>query len=480
MKNNKSIKNIKNKNEDYDNLSDEFNQLINKNTKSNIKISNDLDESDNSDDSSDSNSTESSYDNSSEETNLNLVSKNVFTSKTQVKPQIVQKELSIEENLEILYKQLNAVLLSNKLRSLIGEIITYKISGFNAYMTIKISNYQISCNFWQITKSKDLEKYKSFKDGDMIKISGNFSILQKGLSVYFNVKSMDKVGLGDYIALHELNRKKIVELGWNLNKKVLNKFPMNIGIVTSMEGAAIQDILQAFKSDNFVGNIFIINAIVQGKNCPTSVISKIDWMEKNYPQLDIMMITRGGGSFEDLVGFSDWDLITRIHECKIITLSAVGHQIDNQLSDEVSDYKFATPSLGAKFITSTQQSYINNFRNFKTMIKYYDNKIIESKEKLKLVNESNQKIISNFNIKEIKLKLYKYTSFVKNLINNYQSAKNNYFNQIKKSQPKILKSGIEITSINDIVNTSPKKIEIVLPDGRAIISYRVLEFIPNE
>lgn len=389
------------------------------------------------------------------------------------------KEISIEDNLELLYKELNAVLLSNKLKSLIGELISFKISGYNAYISVKISEYQINCNFWQITKSKDLNTYKSFKEGDKIKLDGFFSILQKSFSVYFNVKSMGKIGLGDYLALHDLNRKKIKELGWDSNKKVLDKFPHTIGIITSIEGAAIQDILQAFKLDNFIGNIIIINAVVQGKQCPQSVINKIEWVEKNYPDLDVLMITRGGGSFEDLVGFSDWELVKRIKICKLITLSAVGHQIDNQLSDEVADYKFATPSLGAKFITGIQQSYIDNFKNYKSMIKFYETKINESKERVNSISKSYDKIISNYNLKEIREKLYKYTTYVKNKINLYVQAKNKYLNMTTSIQPKIFKAGKEITSINDIINTSPKKLEIVLPDGRAIITYRVTEYNKN-
>ncbi len=270
-------------------------------------------------------------------------------------------------------------MLNNKLRSFNGEIISLRITPPHAYITIKILDYQIDCRFWQISKAINLLEYKKFEKGDKIRLDGYFSILKNSLTVYFNTKSMSKIGLGDYLALHALQRKKIIELGWDKNKKQLNKFPTTVGIITAIEGAAVQDILQAFRSDNFTGNIIIINAVVQGKNCPKSVSDKIDWVEANYPDLDILMITRGGGSYEDLVGFSDWDLVSKIHNCKLVTLSAVGHQIDNQLSDEVADYKFATPSLGAKYITGIQQEYINNLKNFKNLIKNYEIKINESK-----------------------------------------------------------------------------------------------------
>ena len=75
----------------------------------------------------------------------------------------------------------------------------------------------------------------------------------------------------------------------HLNKKKLDLFPINIGIVTALEGAAIQDILQTFKNDKFIGNIFIKNSIVQGQQCPDSLINSIKYFEKNYNnKLDLL------------------------------------------------------------------------------------------------------------------------------------------------------------------------------------------------
>lgn len=455
-KKNKAI-NIKNKKSDtnpnnsYDNLSDEFNKLVGNvgSNKKNLIIESDNDIS-------------------------NIECENQGGIDIKYKLKAKNKELTLEESLECIYKDLHAILLSNKLRSIIGELISLKISGNNAYITIRISDYQINCNFWQIIKSEDLGIYKSFKEGDKIRLDGNFSILQKSFSVYFNVKSMSKLGLGDYLALHALNRKKIFDLGWDQNKRTLSKFPYSIGIITSIDGAAIQDILQALKSDNFIGNIIIVNAIVQGKQCPQSIISKINWVETNYPHLDLLMVTRGGGSFEDLVGFSDWDLVTSIQKCKIITLSAVGHQIDNQLSDEVADYKFATPSLGAKFITSLQKDYFYGFKNYKNMLKCFDQKIIESRNKLNIISTNYQNIIFNYDLEKIKKKVYKYTKYVRSKIENYHSAKNLFYKLISNTQSKIIKAGKEVNSVYDIINTSPKKLELVFPDGKVIISYRII------
>ncbi len=438
---------------------------INKSTKKNINIDNtNTDTSENTD-------------NLSEE--LNKLS--TFDYKKNDNNEIKQVDkiitLTPEENLENIYFQLYNLLNKSDCKILNGEIISFRPSDTNAYLTIKIGSFQISCIFWNISKSKNIALYKSFKDGDKIKIEGNFSILKKNLSIYFNLKTMEKIGIGDYLSLHNEYRNKIIELGLNQNKQILNKFPCSIGIVTSIEGAAIQDILQTFKIDNYIGNIIIVNAVVQGKSCPQSVISGIKYIEFNHPNADLILITRGGGSYEDLVGFSDWELVKYIANTKIITISAVGHQIDNQLSDEVADYKFATPSIAAKFIIEKQKEYIEKYKNFKNYINFISQKYKKSIIEYNQITNNYNNIIDNFNIGEIKDKLYKYSNIVKNTIYQYNNAKKNYYNMAVNLKPTILIKSKEINSIYDIINSKSKKMEIILPDGIIKISFKIEE--PN-
>jgi len=218
----------------------------------------------------------------------------------------------------------------------------------------------------------------------------------------------------------------------------------------------------------------MINAIVQGKSCPQSVINAINYLESNYSYLKLILITRGGGSYEDLIGFSDWDLICRINKCMIITISAVGHQIDNQLSDEVADYKFPTPTYAAKFITETQKNYINLFLEYKDFILTLSNKYEKSRDNIDKINKNYDFILNNYDIKEYKDKMYKYLNKINWIINKYHNAKKSYYNFVSNMKPSIIKNGKEITSIIELLN-SPKKADIILPDGSIKISYKVLE-----
>lgn len=369
---------------------------------------------------------------------------------------------------------------------IIGEIIKFKISDSNAWIDVKTDDgFQILCVSWKITLDKNYNsKYKNIKSGDKIIFEGKFGIMKKNLSIYFNVKSMNEFGKGNYLDIYEQYRLKIKDMRLRVNKKQLNVFPYTIGIITSLEGAAIQDILQTLRLDNFIGNIIIKNSIVQGFQCPKSLINSIEWFESNYDvkQIDLLMVTRGGGGWDDLVGFSDWDLVLKLSETNFLTLSAVGHQIDNQLTDEVSDYKFATPSIGAKFIVESQQKYIKYLNDYKNSIE----NILESYSKLKNIfklsvinNYSN--IIKKYDTKEYINKIKKYSSKINQILNNYNNLKNLFFSKLSNLKPTIMRKN-ELTSINDFVNTNtneeikPKKIEIYFIDGMVGLSYKIVKY----
>jgi exodeoxyribonuclease VII large subunit len=304
--------------------------------------------------------------------------------------------------------------------------------------------------------------------------------MKKNLNIYFNIKQMEKFGKGEYLDLYDGYRLKIKELGMGVNKKKLSNFPYTIGIITAIEGAAIQDILQTLKQDNFIGRIIIKNSIVQGSQCPKSLINSIEWFESNYSNsIDLLMVTRGGGGWEDLVGFSDWNLLIKLSTVRFITLSAVGHQIDNQLTDEVCDYKFATPSIGAKFIVETQKKYIEIFKQYQIILSNLINKYNQTKTNFVNLNYSN--IIKKYEHKDLLFKVKNMKNNLSILLNKYYQVKNNFYSKLSKLKPTIIRKS-ELTSITDFIDPlsnkeiSPKKIEIYFIDGRIKISYKILEY----
>jgi exodeoxyribonuclease VII large subunit len=377
-------------------------------------------------------------------------------------------------NIENIYNELYASVQKIKQTKLTGEIISNKLSGENTYITLKNVDYQISCIAWS-------KSFPNIKQGTNVEITGTLSLFKKNLSIYFNVKDIKIIGDGNYLNSHAELRQKIIDLGWNLNKKYLTMYPLNIGIITSLEGAALQDILQTLKLDNFIGTVYIKNAIVQGKQCPQSVTQSIDYFTQSNIQLDILMITRGGGSYDDLVGFSDWNLLEKIYLCPYTTLSAVGHQIDNQLCDEVSDYKYATPSLGAKFIVETQKNYYALINKAKGKIEILDEKLLNSKNKINYIKNNYDNIISSYEQKEMTNILFKYKKIIDTVSSTWSKVKTEFYNKLSNVKPTIFKNN-EVTSICDFINPqtkqeiTPKKIEIIFADGKVNLYYRIINY----
>ena len=385
-----------------------------------------------------------------------------------------------------------------------GEITAIKVSGKNQYITIKNGDFQISCISWSCIHDAVIS--------NVVELKGEVKVMKKNMSIYFNIKKLSIKGDGNIITEFNKLKNKVVSLGYCDNKKKLTSFPLNIAIVTSLEGAAIQDILQTFRLDNFIGNIYIKNAIVQGKSCPSSVVESINFFnssefeivvdqgggdgeKEGYGEkegggrdekegggcgvrrvitsknIDVLLVTRGGGSNEDLLGFSDFVVLEAIHKSNIITISAVGHQIDNQLSDIVADYNFATPSIASKFIVERQKEFISNMIDIKSnIVKIYDTYY---KSRDSLLQLDYNEIVKNYDKININNKLGSYRTYVNNIIMHYNNTKSFVFDMISKIKPMLFNKDKEICSVKELENNAPKKLDIVFHDGKATIYYKL-------
>ena len=206
-----------------------------------------------------------------------------------------------------------------------------------------------------------------------------------------------------------------------------------------------------------------------------------------------MFITRGGGSNEDLIGFSDFGLLEEIHSCKFVTISAVGHQIDNQLSDLVCDYNFATPSIAAKFIVEKQKTYLDNIKLFKNNLDKLLDKFKDTKTIFANIDYSNK--LKAIEDKEIKDKLLLYKNNLGYILSTYNRTKVKLLNNISSIKPSIYKKNkitesnlnnntdeTEITSITDFIDPitgterKNKKLKLVFNDGNIDINYKITSY----
>lgn len=236
-----------------------------------------------------------------------------------------------------------------------GEVTN--LSGSSAghyYFTLSDKNASLSCALFKMDALRN-PFIKKCRDGDKILVTGPISVYAKRGTFQLIAKRVTPVGKGDLKEQFEILKRKLTNEGlFDLElKKEIPKLPKKIGIITALGGAALQDFLNIIKRRSSWYDICIIAAVVQGDNCPRSVISAIDKAEKR-EDIDVLVITRGGGSLEDLWGFNDESLVRRAHQCKIPIISAIGHQVDFSLLDFVSDLRCETPSSAAEILTTEQ------------------------------------------------------------------------------------------------------------------------------
>ena len=164
---------------------------------------------------------------------------------------------------------------------------------------------------------------------------------------------MEPAGIGALYLEFEKSKKRLREEGLfeESLKKKLPRFPSTIGIITSETGAALRDMLSIFKRRAPQIKIIIRSALVQGSDASKDIIAGIKEFSK-LSDIDILIIGRGGGSFEDLWPFNDENLAREISKCSIPIVSAVGHETDITISDMVADLRAPTPSAASEIITN--------------------------------------------------------------------------------------------------------------------------------
>lgn len=236
-----------------------------------------------------------------------------------------------------------------------GEVSN--LSGSSAghyYFTLSDKNASLSCALFKMDALRN-PFIRKCKNGDQVLITGPISVYAKRGTFQLITKRITPAGKGDLKEQFEALKRQLTSEGlFELElKKEIPKLPKKIAIITALGGAALQDFLNIIKRRSSWFDICIIPAVVQGDNCPRSVISAIDKAE-NKGDIDVLVIARGGGSLEDLWGFNDERVVRRAFECKIPIISAIGHQVDFSLLDFVSDLRCETPSSAAEILTTEQ------------------------------------------------------------------------------------------------------------------------------
>ena len=246
-----------------------------------------------------------------------------------------------------------------------GEISNWRPSSSgHVYFTLKDNTAQLKAVMFK--GSLYSLKFKP-KDGDKVRCTGRISVYEPQGNYQLIVNKMEATGAGDILAMLEERKKKLAAEGLfdDSNKKALPQFPRTIGVVTSPTGAAIRDILQVSRRRNKNINVIVFPALVQGEGAAQTIVKMIE-IANYYKLCDVLIVGRGGGSLEDLLPFSEEEVVRAVAASEIPVISAVGHEIDWALCDYAADKRAATPSAAAELAVPLLSDITQDISYYKT------------------------------------------------------------------------------------------------------------------
>jgi len=239
-----------------------------------------------------------------------------------------------------------------------GEISDFKTNFYSGhfYFSLKDSGTEINCVMFR----SYAERIRFMPENGMsVIVRCDLSVYQKSCACQLYVYDIQPEGLGaKQLAFEQLKAKLESEGLFDAqNKKAIPQYPEKIGVITSANGAALQDIINVLKRRWPVARIMLTPVSVQGEDSPKQLASAIR-KQNEIIKPDVIIIGRGGGSSEDLSAFNDEELARAIFACKIPVISAVGHETDFSICDFVADLRAPTPSAAAELASPD----INNLR----------------------------------------------------------------------------------------------------------------------
>lgn len=270
---------------------------------------------------------------------------------------------------------------------LTAEVSALKIhSSGHAYFSLKDESAVIDAVCWRST----LQRLKhQLENGQKITCFGKVSSYQMQSKYQFVVEKFEPAGVGNLLKLLEERKQKLEKEGLfdpSLKKRI-PKFPKIIGVITSPTGAVIRDIIHRVRQ-RFPTRILLWPVLVQGNESAAQVEKALDGMnslsENDRP--DVLIVARGGGSFEDLMPFNEENVVRAVFRSKIPVISAVGHETDTTLIDYASDLRAPTPTAAAELATPDRLKLSQDLEKFLFQLKFSAHSILKrSRLRLKAV-----------------------------------------------------------------------------------------------
>jgi len=300
-----------------------------------------------------------------------------------------------------------------------GELgrVSRPASG-HLYFDLKDEKSILASVVWRGTRiiERDL-----IEEGNEVVLVGRLSSFSGHSKYQIIVEDIQAAGMGALLAMLNKRREKLAGEGLFSKERKLNlpKYPISIGVITSISGAVIKDILNRVEA-RFYLKVIIFPVTVQGENCAKEVMEGINFFHQEKVKNkelrpDLLIIARGGGSFEDLWPFNDENLVRAVSDAKIPIISAVGHETDVTLIDLVADVRAPTPTAAAEIALPNRNEVLGQLNHLSNNLKNNIEKITFLK--MSLLSQFAARLKSPFqNLSEMKKSLTMSVLKLENLI----------------------------------------------------------------
>ena len=231
-----------------------------------------------------------------------------------------------------------------------GEVSNFfSAASGHWYFSLKDESSEIRCAMFA---NKSHRITFEPKDGDHLVLNGTLSIFEGRGQYQIIVEHIELAGEGALLKAFEELKKKLLTEGLfdDSLKKKLPSYPRSIAVVTSPDGAVIQDIINVLSRRSPFFNLTVVPTLVQGEKAAPLICEALN-KASNLENIDLIILARGGGSIEDLWAFNNEEVARTIVSCPIPLVSAVGHETDFTISDFVADIRAPTPSIAAEIIS---------------------------------------------------------------------------------------------------------------------------------
>lgn len=284
----------------------------------------------------------------------------------------------------------------------------------------------------------------TLEGGMEIMVTGYPKIYEKKGELTFQVEKIELVGEGILKKQFEILKKRLLASGYfdKEHKKPISRFPEKIGLITSAHGkGAKKDFLISLGDFGF--HILFYDSKVEGISALNEITEAIIWFNQNFPNIDALILTRGGGSWESLRPFNSEEIVKTIFASKIPVITGIGHENDETLADYVADFRASTPTHAARVLADRWKEASFFIAGVEKAIPSLVNKTFQgARERINL--------FENYFASKIKREINIQSNNLSNIMKNINNSFQNYFRNFEILQREFVRNIYRIKSLLNI------------------------------